>query len=334
MTADYELLPWQQSEWQKIAPALRDGQLAHALLMTGAPGVGKRHMAGVLARALTCAAPRPDMFPCGQCRSCVQLTAGSHPDTVTLEPAEEGGVIKIDPVRQFVHTLHLTSQYGRGRIGWIDPADRMTTSAANSLLKALEEPPEGCHILLITERPRAVLPTIRSRSQRLRFSAVENAQTEAWLAQKVDDATALLPLSQGAPMRAMQLSEAGIVEAQNEWFEGLSALMQGKRDPVSVADAWMHDETGVVLDWLYLVCADVLKRRVGADPGILLFNQHLSIIDDLGKVIDLARFRQSMSAIVEARRLQNTQIDNRLNLESLCINLLECRASNGRTQVT
>lgn len=325
MTEAHELLPWQAADWSRLAPALAGGRLAHALLLTGTPGIGKHHFAGVLIRALLCESPGVEGLPCGTCRGCVQTAAGSHPDIAVLAPEEAGGSIKIAAVRDFVHTLYLTSQYQHGRVGLIDPADRLTPSAANSLLKALEEPPAGSHILLVTDRLRGVLPTIRSRCQNLRLAGANAEDAAEWLAQAPAGTEALMPLARGAPLRAARLADAGVAEAQAAWFEALAALAAGKRDPVTVVEAWLDGETGALLDWLYLVCTDLLKSAAGAGREALLFNSRADTIADIAAVLDVERLRRLAPEIARARRLHDTPVDSRLTLESLCIGLFECR---------
>lgn len=326
MTQAHQLLPWQGEDWQRVVTPLRKGRLAHALLLTGASGIGKWHFAGVLARALLCQEPLRDGLPCGDCPSCVQIDAGSHPDTAVLVPEKQGGVIKIGAIRDFVHVLYLTAQHQRGRVGVIHPADRMTTSAANSLLKALEEPPAGSHILLVSEHPGAILATIRSRCQNLRLSGADAATASHWLEQQNPGAGAnLLPLVRGAPLRAAQLQQAGVAERQHEWFQDLLALAHGKRDPVALADSWLADDADALLDWLCLVCLDVLKVCVGTDARNLLFAERAETITGIAAAMNVERLRRLLPDLLRARRLRGSPVDARLSLESLCILIFACR---------
>lgn len=320
------LLPWQSAAWQRLAPALTGGRLAHALLVVGAPGIGKRHFAGVLMRALLCEAPNAEGLPCGECRGCVQVAAGSHPDVASLVPEEAEGAIKIGPVRGFVSRLHLTSQYGRGRVGLVDPADRMTVPAANSLLKSLEEPPAGSHILLVSDRPRALLPTIRSRCQTVRLTPPAPETVDAdWLSQAPAGTRELMAITRGAPLRAARLAEAGVAEARDDWLEGLAALIAGRRDPVALAEAWLAGETAALLDWLYLATADLLKCAAGAGDQALVLGGQAARLREMETLLDADDLRRLVPEIVRARRLLTTPVDTRLSLEALCIGLLDCR---------
>lgn len=329
MTEVHEPLPWQTCDWERIAPALSGGRLTHAVLFTGAPGIGKRHFAGVIAQALLCESTLPDGRPCGRCRSCVQWAAGTHPDSAQLAPDASDKPIKVDAARGFTDALHLTPQYGHGRVGLIDPADGMNLAAANSLLKVLEEPPAGSHLLLVTDRPRAVLPTIQSRCQRFRLSRAGGESMSGWLARAPEDTAALLPLVRGAPLRAARLAEAGVAQTQTQWLQALVALTAGKQDPVAVVDDWHDDQPDALLDWLYLVCLDVVKIGAGANHHTLLFQSEAQAIDRIAAAVDVRALQRVVPNIVRARRSCGTSVDFRLGLESLCVQLLECRRRVG-----
>src|SRR5699024_9785329 len=118
---------------------------------------------------------------CGQCPGCRQWLAGAHADVSMLTPDEGGKSISVERVRSFTYQLQLTSQYASGRLGWIEPAEQLTREAANSLLKTLEEPPAGTHLLLVTAQPDRLLPTIRSRCRILRVPPAPAAVARDWL---------------------------------------------------------------------------------------------------------------------------------------------------------
>ncbi len=158
-----------------VARAMASGRLAHAYLLTGPEGVGKRLFAEGIARALLCAQSTQgkgdpaDVGPCGACRACA-IPLESHPGYRVLE-APAGGAIDIATVRDAITALALRS--GDRRAVLIDGADSMADPAANALLKTLEEPPPGIVFLLITARPAHLLATIHSRTQRIPFTALD-----------------------------------------------------------------------------------------------------------------------------------------------------------------
>jgi DNA polymerase III subunit delta' len=156
------------------ARAVRRGALPPSLIFDGPDGVGKRRAATALAQLFNCSSPRTvEAFAaedaCGECASCRRIARGVHADVVLVEPGETGS-IKVDQARQVVERCAYRPFEGRRRVVIVDQADAMEVSAQNALLKTLEEPPPASTFVLVTTRPDSLLPTVRSRCQRLRFA--------------------------------------------------------------------------------------------------------------------------------------------------------------------
>ena len=154
-----------------LGRALASGHLAHAYLFEGPPGVGKRQAALGVAQALDC-----ETSPgraCGQCETCRRIAAGLHPDVLTV--VSDGAQIVMEQAQQIVALGQQRPHEARARVIIIDDADRLNANASNCLLKTLEEPLRGTHIVLVTSAPEKLLPTIRSRTQRVRFERIAEA---------------------------------------------------------------------------------------------------------------------------------------------------------------
>jgi DNA polymerase-3 subunit delta' len=151
--------------------ALGSGHVAHAYLFDGPPGVGKRQAALGLAMALDCEAS-PGRA-CGQCETCRRIAAGLHPDVLTI--TSDGAQIVMEQAQQIVALGQQRPHEARARVIILDDADRLNANASNCLLKTLEEPLRGTHIVLVTSAPEKLLPTIRSRTQRVRFDRIAEA---------------------------------------------------------------------------------------------------------------------------------------------------------------
>lgn len=328
--AGHQLYPWQQAVWDRFAPVLRGERAGHALLLTGAPGIGKRHLAGVILRALLCEQPDASRLPCGQCRACIQVAAGSHPDHSRLAPPEPGKTIGVDAVREFCRRLYTTPQFAGGRIGLIDPADRLTVQAANSLLKALEEPPASSRILLLTDRRDRVLPTIRSRCQMWRVDRPDPAGVADWLATMPAAVADAMPLARNAPLQALTLADSPVVTEQGTLFEDLAGLLVARRDPVSIAAEWQKAEPGWVVDWLYRVVADLLKLTSGAPDDTLVFRDRARELRRMAELLDGQALRRLPPTLTHTRRLLEASVDRQLTLESLAIAFLDCRRREKR----
>lgn len=154
--------------------AIERGHLAHAYLFEGPPGVGKRGAAHGLAMALDC--PTAPGTGCGACDVCRRIEGGLHPDVPTFGPSGAGGQIVMDSAQAILALARTRPHEAEARVIVIDDADAMNPSAANCLLKTLEEPLARNHLVLCTSAPDRLLPTIRSRTQSVRFRPLAAAQ--------------------------------------------------------------------------------------------------------------------------------------------------------------
>lgn len=145
-------------------------RLSHAYLFAGLAGCGKKAVAQVVAMALFCENPGADGAPCGECTECQRILAGDNPDVVMVAP--DGQRIKVDQVRYIKDEFAKSPVEGNMKIFIIEGADTLTTNAANSLLKFIEEPVANRVIFLLTTNKSLILPTIISRTQLVEFSPV------------------------------------------------------------------------------------------------------------------------------------------------------------------
>jgi len=213
--------PWNEPILKSIAA--RVATLPHALLIHGAQGVGKLALAEAIANLLLCEAAS-GAKPCGKCDGCRWFLSGNHPDFRRLEPEsmakepepEEGEAppakktakpsteIKIEQVRGIADFLNLRSHRGRLRVALVHPAEDMNISAANALLKGLEEPPAGAMFLLVSHRPAQLPPTILSRCVRIPVAIPSRKVALDWLSgQGIAQAERWLSYAGGAPLRAL-----------------------------------------------------------------------------------------------------------------------------------
>lgn len=265
-------LPWQQARWLETTALVLQQRLPHALLLAGVGGTGKRWFARALIAFALCEDRHG--YACGRCRSCLQLAAGSHPNAALVgvngdlglamteqgfaeqslvhwQPDEERKRrdIGIDAARSLMARLSLASHYGSGKFALIEPAELLNASSANALLKTLEEPPAGTHLLLVSERPQALLPTLRSRCQWLRFPLPDVAAAQAWMAgQQAGDVEAL-DWALGAPLRAVALARGDGVTLRRQWSDLWSAVAAARKDPLSAAATVDKDALSEHLHW-------------------------------------------------------------------------------------
>lgn len=158
---------------------LESGNIPHGLLFFGEEGIGKEKAAAAFVSALFCRSIGGG-GGCGTCHDCRLLLSGSHPNFLSVSPESQN--ILIGDIRRLQEELSLKAFSDRPRAVVIAPADRMTIQAANALLKTLEEPPPGTHLLLVAHRISRLPPTIVSRCQKISFSPLPAADVEEILA--------------------------------------------------------------------------------------------------------------------------------------------------------
>jgi DNA polymerase-3 subunit delta' len=251
-------LQGQDTGVEQLRRAWRQGRVPHALLFTGPEGVGKHTAALALAQLLNCLQPRED-DACGECLACRKISQGIHPDVRCLEP--EGAHLKIEQIREDLQRDAVFKPLeGQRKVYVLDPAEALTTGAANSLLKILEEPPAAVVLVLISAQPFALLDTVRSRCREVRFFPVPALRLAPWLQAKLgvnpETAQALARLSGGRPAEALRLSTPEAQElrtrvlgwAQNApartwsaWARELGAVPEEMAEAFSVLLSWYRD---------------------------------------------------------------------------------------------
>ncbi len=225
-----------------LRQAVRKGRVVNAYLFQGPEGVGKKLTATVFARALNCR-----MKPgegCGSCLDCREIAGGSHPDVHCVSPESKGRWIVIDQIRGMQRLVYLKTQRDNWKVFIIDDADRMNTNTQNAFLKTLEEPPERTVLILVTRQPDFLLPTIRSRCQRVSFSPWTFSMMKLFLAEQAglseDECYVLHCISGGRPGRALRLSRGGIMETRKEVIAPLAKEgFSSARDLIDRARTWM-----------------------------------------------------------------------------------------------
>ncbi len=317
--------PWQAGLWQGLIARLRAGRLPHALLLTGPAGLGKRHFAEGFSRAMLCDTPLEDGSACGGCRGCLLLKAGSHPDYLLVEPEEEGKGIGIGAVRELAAFQSLKSQYGRQRVIQLQPADRLNTAAANALLKTLEEPAGDTVLILTTDHPMALLPTIRSRCQQLIFRPIvePSASVLGWMRSHLqsDESSpeALLQMAAGAPLKALSLVNDGELALRQKLFDEFRTMTEGRLSPLKLAESWLEQGTASVLPWLYLCLADMVQLKMVPNASRLTNPMWRNDLQVMAEKVDLDFLQALLGLVLERTRLLQGQVNQQVILEELLL---------------
>jgi DNA polymerase-3 subunit delta' len=276
--------------------ALRSKKTSHSYLFEGPAGCGRRTTARALVQAIFCTEHEDDA--CGACAPCRKVAADSHADIHYIEP--DGQFIKIEQVRELQRDLSLRPYEAPRKACIIESAERFNPAAGNSLLKTLEEPPGNAIIILLTENAGMLLPTIRSRCQLIRFSALSPENIRLLLERRgmtPEAAEMLAPMAEGSIQRALELDNEALGNRQAILLARLSALDRNRIATIFDASEELgtsRDETLETLDMLISFMQDTAHLTAGsadivnqaARPALLGFaakwplKQALQILDD------------------------------------------------------
>ena len=240
------MFPWLETSFKQLSDRIEAAKLHHALLIQGPSGLGKSSFALQLAQLLLCKARLGDKV-CGQCQSCLLNAASTHPDLHVVESDKQIGVDQIrDAIKKLVSSAHLSG----AKVLIIYHAHTMTESSANALLKTLEEPTANTFLLLTTDKPERLLPTIKSRCEKLALPLPSLDSTLAWVKTQYDGDIDInfAKLFSARPLALL----AELQEEQSFTYEifstGLNALLQGQTNAMQLAMDW-QDNPDKVLKW-------------------------------------------------------------------------------------
>jgi DNA polymerase-3 subunit delta' len=308
----------QERAKQMLQNGLRNGKLSHAYLFSGPGGTGKRRMAQLLAKSIFCTVHTDDA--CGECIECRKVEHHNHPNIHVLEP--DGSTIKIEQVRELQKEFSFRSAADQTKLYMIHQAERMTTQAANSLLKFLEEPQSKVVAILITDNGQAVLPTIQSRAQWIPFTPMAPKQ----MLQILTDEGQSTLLSRPAVHITSGLDAAREL-LQLNWFAELRNVViqlakecAGKSASASimaqhkVIKTELADHMDILLDLFILWFKDMIHIQSGRKDQIIYTDQ----IEWLSKHAfsrEVSSWVHCMEQAVETRKRLRFYVNPQLALE-------------------
>ena len=323
-----ELYPWLGLAWRQLQA--RRANLPHALLVHGRPGLGKTALATLFAQRLLCEGPASGGLPCGECAACRWFQQGNHPDFRLLEPEalseprvnegeprkREGETasrqIRIDQVRELQDFLAIGTHRGGLRVVVVRPAEAMNVATANALLKSLEEPPPKTAFLLVSSAPDRLLPTVRSRCQRLAVAPAAAADAVAWLRTRgMQDPESALAYAANAPLAAVEDAEERA--ARDALVAG--RLAGGNRDALELADSCQGLAPSRVISWLQKWTVDLVLARTA---GTVRYHQrHAPALRALAGSLTLERLLRFDRSLAEAAAVAQHPLNPRLVLEDV-----------------
>ena len=315
---------------------LRRVALPPASLFLGAHGVGKTTLALGLAAVANCKNGSSGDFCC-DCGSCLKIASGNHPDVLLFEPG--GTSISIEAMRHLNRESQFYPYQGKIRVFIVDQADKLTQEAANSILKTLEEPPATSHIVLTTSFPELLLPTIRSRCQKFRFSRLSRDEVKSYLEARfeAEEVSGRAAFSNGSIGKALSLDLPTIRDDRDlmldllaGWEEGESfeKLFQAcQADPLR-GELKRRDRVVHYLDLLRLLAEDLYFIRVETEQRIINHDR-LQRLHPLANRLQLDWIREFLYHVGEARSDVEKYVNPLICFETLWLNAPVIRARGG-----
>lgn len=311
-----ESYPWLSGHWSFFIQRLKTDKLAHALMIEGPSGVGKKILARAMIDRLLCSEDHPRA--CGQCRSCQLLAGGAHPDYFDLQPEEDSKVIKVDQVRAVIGKLDLTTSISERKVAYIHPAEVMNAAAANALLKSLEEPTGNTVLILVSDNPGRLPVTIRSRCQAISISQPDPKTVQKWLEQisgsSLEKVEAALQAAGGSPLRAANYLDSPGLDGYGQVRMSLASLLvrpgsvsqvSNQLNELNPMDLWL---------WLSFCSGEVIKSN--------MLGKSLSWMPANPKLRDKPMLELQRQADIN-RQLASTQVRGDLLLQDWLIRWAE-----------
>ena len=312
-------------------------RVPHALLLAGPQGAGKSRVARGLAEALNCQAD--GARPCGACRSCERIAGGKHADVEVVAPGglcrvadhdhSRSRVIGICQVRRLETLAAMQPFEGRRRVFIVDPADALTSEAADAFLKTLEEPPPAVTIVLVSSAPNLLAETVRSRCRTLTVAPLPVPDLAAWLQREhgLDDEAArgLARLCAGRVGRALAAVADGdplaLRRAQAEAVRGLAAAGRAERFAYSERLAGRAGDPGnaftALSEWIAW-WRDLLLAGAGAEAYLAHSDAAAEVRAEARRYrpADVVRFLAALQSTVE---LLHQGVNARVALDALMV---------------
>lgn len=259
------LCPWLFPAYERFEAARATGQLGHAWLIGGPRGVGKINLALALAARLLGAEARPQpLAP----RAALDALANRHapvdrhPDLHWLHPEEDKETISVEQVRGVIEELALTAHRSGAKVVIIEPAEALTTAAANALLKTLEEPTANSYLLLVSHSPGRLPATVRSRCQRFGVRGPRREVLAEWLALPLDAVAEAVGVAGDSPLEVAEAALDKTIDIK-ALERSLADVCEDRADGQALAQTWAKDGPQKPLEWLRRHLHEELRQRAG-----------------------------------------------------------------------
>lgn len=333
---------------ESLRRLLASGRVPGSLLFTGAQGIGKKLFALELAKALNCR-NRIGLEACDECSSCKRISRSTfppfgkddddknrmiwseHTDVAMVRPYKQ--IIRVPPMRELEREANFRPFEGAARVFIVEDADYMNEAASNALLKTLEEPPPTSHLILTTSNPTALLATIRSRCQIIRFAPIPPEKVETFLIEQkhlpAADARLLARTAQGSIGLALAVDVETYRERRDTMLAVLRALTVGfdraelLRSAEELAAARDRYEYEQRLEALETLIRDAWALALGRPGETIVNGDLLTPLQEIAAEIKSKRAASWLQQIEELRGELEVNINRRVASDALVLSMVE-----------
>jgi DNA polymerase-3 subunit delta' len=308
----------------RLRRGVLEGRVTGTYLLVGPEGVGKRTLADALTTRLLCVAPPAD-DACGTCEHCSRVVNGVHPDVRIVSRDAERRDIRIEQTRELCRWLALRPLMGARKVAVIDGADQLNEAGQNSLLKTLEEPPGGTVLLLLAASLTPLLPTVRSRAQRVRLDPLPAATVARFLetrgiARSV--ATEIAAQAGGSPGRGLELASEEHVQLRALVLDLCAELPERSAAELSAAAQELGRGSvdaalGVVASWY----RDLLGASVGEGADRLRNPGAAAAVHRVGSGSDTSARLRQLATVCDTMTAIARNANRQLALETMLLEL-------------
>ena len=320
-----------------LQQAISSKHLAHAYLFVGEEAIGKKLTALRVAQTMCCdqiqEGSNPD--PCGICQPCYQIETRIHPDFLDIQPDAEtqNPQIKIDRVREIEHHVIYRPLMGTRKICLIDAADRMTLSAANALLKTLEEPPDHCLFLLVTSRPSLLLPTLVSRCLVVRFAPPSPGTVKNYLMEQKDlpesEARLISFVSEGRLGEALHMDAKDTLTRRGQFLALLSpGFLDSLPNLLDTAEALSKGGEALKnVSGFWPILRDLLLITQNCDSNHIMYPEDFETLQSLAKRTSASALLRLLDELQSLEQGLPRNLNLQLGFERFLIHLRQALAA-------
>lgn len=317
-------------EWavQLLRGHILNDSLRHAYLITGPRGIGKANLAIRFIQALNCPEKGSSGNPCLACPTCKRVGQLEHPDLFPISVEGESKGVKVDQIRELIHSLSLTPYESDRRFGLLLDFQTATPSAQNAILKTLEEPPGSVVLILTAISADALLETITSRCEEIKLNTVPLETTSKGLEElhsvAPDEAEFLAHISGGKPETALAMhADPEILERRKNLLDEHLQILTGNSVKRFAYAEQIHKDTRKIeelLDSWTSIWQDIMHQSAHSDLPL----ENIDRKEDIQLIlqqIDLAGTQATLDCFRRAHKLLSLNANLRLTLEDLLLGL-------------